>query len=152
MKVHFAVELRRPAIPRRQVEQRLQGGVGNPQRLDAIPVDAQQPDGDAMPRVLELAIEVTLHHLAVRKANGNFAIGTSLLRGRRAGSQGNALDRRQWDQRPFIVAALVGQLELEVWLVQADGANPPFDDLVVKKSYGDGGRFSDPGTAHQWPS
>src|SRR5207253_10409836 len=84
--------------------------------------------------------------------NRHLALGTRLLlRAGGAGGEGNPLDRGQRDEGALVVAGL-RHLELDIWLIEADGAHLPLHDLVVEKSDGDGGGFSGPRTAHLWPS
>src|SRR5438132_8423367 len=153
MQVFFTVELGRPGVPRLEIKERFEGGIRDTQGLDAVFIYRHEPHGDAIGGVLELTVEVAFENLAVLEADRDFCLRTRLLvRRGLSRSEGNTLDRGQRDERALVVAGLIEHLELEIGLVQADGGDLAFHDLVVKKSDGDGGGFSGPGTAHLWPS
>src|SRR5438445_6208403 len=149
MSILGAVKLHRPGIPGLQVEERLQGGIGNAQGFDAILLHGHQAHGHPVARMLQLAVEIAPQDFSILEADGDLLAGPRLLvGGRRPGGEGDALDRGQRDERTLIVARLVRHLELDVRLVQVNRVDLALHDLVVKKPDCNGGGFSTLGTAH----
>src|SRR5437868_8823818 len=141
--VFDAIELRWPGVPGLQIKEGLESGVGNRQCFHPIFFDGHQPHPDPVGCVAELALEIPLEHLAVDEANRDLAAFLSLLLGGgRARLQRDPFDRGQRHQGALVVAGVPAQVELEVWLIEADGTDAALQDLIIKKPYGDGGGFS----------
>ena len=148
MPVREAVVLRRPRVPALEVKERFQPGIGDGERFDAVLLDGHQPHGDAVGRVPQVAVEVSLQHLTIDEPDRDLAaLVPPFCRCGRPGREGDPLDRGQWHERALVVSGVIAQIELQVWLLQADLAHTPLHDLVIKKSDGDSGRFSGLGTA-----
>src|SRR2546422_1197820 len=151
--IFLTVKLRRPGVPGFQIEERFEGRIRDPQRLDPILLDAQQPQGEPVAGVMQLPVEIALEDLAILEPNRHFSLcARPLLRAGFAGGQRNPLDRGKRDERALVVAGLIRHLYFDIRLIQADVGHPALHDLVVEKSDGDGGGFSGPRTAHLWPS
>jgi hypothetical protein len=84
--------------------------------------------------VLESAVEIATDDFPVLKPHRHHLVGACNLGVGGAAAEVDLFNRGKWDPGPYVVAAAVADVEVEVRRIEVHIAGCPFDEFVIQET------------------